>query len=427
MKQVGCWQLPNGMMLYYMAGGSTFNVSGVGFTNAGSINDPPGKVGLAHATEHMLARASRKYTLDEVDLMCWKYMGGPDDDVDIRTAHTNVYFGHGELYQRYKMNAVFDMMASFVHPKTRLITPVDFLSEKGAVHQETYLRGTDVIQEVLDDYLRKTLYARNPARNRIDCDVDHLRTMTTRDVRRFVDRYYVPKNGFIILFGPKPEAAKAMAMQYFGDWEEARTPIFDYDHSDDVPRVSGVLSKEIELPGSHQYHVGVAFPTETFSTENGEALDFLACILEMRLMTKLRDENSNMEAGVYRTPVYIERTKVHGMISASFATIDKDFAKRAEEVMVQEFRGLTADLVRPEEFDAIGFRLLDEYRNALRNDGAALSEMVIDAISNGDTYLQQFVATPERIKGVTRRKLRTVANKYFSSKNGYARVLIKPA
>ena len=75
----------------------------------------------------------------------------------------------------------------------------------------------------------------------------------------------------------------------------------------------------------------------------------------------------------------------------------------------------------------IGFRLLDEYRNALRNDGAALSEMVIDAISNGDTYLQQFVATPERIKGVTRRKLRTVANKYFSSKNGYARVLIKPA
>ena len=346
MKQVGCWQLPNGMMLYYMAGGSTFNVSGVGFTNAGSINDPPGKVGLAHATEHMLARASRKYTLDEVDLMCWKYMGGPDDIVDIRTAHTNVYFGHGELYQRYKMNAVFDMMASFVHPKTRLITPVDFLDRKRRGASDISAERMSFRKFWTTIFVRPSTPATPPATGSIAMSIT-CGPSTTRDVRRFVDRYYVPKNGFIILFGPKPEAAKAMAMQCGGKKHGLRFSIMITVTS----RVSGVLSKEIELPGSHQYHVGVAFPTETFSTEDGEALDFLACILEMRLMTKLRDENSNMEAGVYRTPVYLV-PKSHGMISASFATIDKDFAKRAEEVMVQEFRGLTADLVRPEEFDA---------------------------------------------------------------------------
>ena len=47
----------------------------------------------------------------------WKYMGGPDNNRNIRTDRTSVFYGHGDLLRRKHMLAVFDIMASFVHPR----------------------------------------------------------------------------------------------------------------------------------------------------------------------------------------------------------------------------------------------------------------------------------------------------------------------
>lgn len=427
MWQVQVIPLENGMTLYCHPGNT--NVSGIGFA-AGSIRDPKGKVGMAHFVEHVVTGRSQRYPdARKIDLAFWRYMGGQDNNRNIRTDRTSVFYGHGDLLRRKHMLAVFDIMASFVNPKTRIIDPKmmqDVIeSETSRIHQEYWLRGMDVMEPLLDDLMHQTMYTKNPIRNRVDCEVNDLRSITPKDMEKFVRRYYVPKNAFVIIIGPKVEDAKAMAERYFGDWEGKSVPILDYDHSDDLPELSSVRSFELERAGIGQYHFALGFPTEGYASADGAALDIIRNILELRLNWLLGAENRDFDKGVYRAPAYTERSSLHGMIHATFATTSRDFAAHAEDIILGEFRKLASELVERDELETMIEVNRNEYLDAFWNVPTALCEMIIDAAANGDSDLTGLHAGRGEILRVTRRKIREVANKYFTK--NYARVLIKPA
>lgn len=424
-SRIGVVSLANGMKVYYRPG-HRVNVSGVG-VKAGSIHDPVGKVGLAHITEHATCRLSRKHSdARKIDLMFNAYLGGPDGHINIRTDRTSTFYGHGDLLRRQHMTDVFDVMASFVNPAHRMIEQEGLEIEAAAVHQEYYLNGVDAMTMLLDDLVHATLYEKNPARNRIDCELEDLQKITLNDVRRFLRRYYVPKNAFAIFLGLGKDEAICFANRHFQDWKTTTVPTLDYDHSDDFPRFFRIRSCEVERPGIHQYHGAIAFPTERYDTCDAEAIDVIGRVLAMRLARELREGNRQFHGGTYRTPVYTERTHVHGLIYGSFATASKEFAALAEEVVIREFLRFTTDLIPQDEFDSAIAGLRNEYCDAFWNNPNALQEMIIDAVSNGDEDLDHFHSFRNRLAKVTRRKVRLIAGKYFGE-NGYARVLIKPA
>jgi predicted Zn-dependent peptidase len=415
--------LKNGFRVYCHPG--TANVSGIGI-KAGSIYDPPGMVGMAHFTEHLICRISNRYPDPRaIDLLFRKYMGNPEDSINIRTDRSSTFFGHGDLLRRSHMEAVFDVMASFIHPKNRIVDPAGMWIERAAVHQEYYLNGIDWMPGLLDDLMHRTMYERNPARNRIDCEVEDLQRITIEQVRQFVRRYYVPKNAFAVILGPKVEEAKAMAERYFGDWEEKSVPIMDYDHTDDLPKLSSVRSFELARPGIHQYHCGIGFPTETYMTADAEALDVLANILEVRLNWSLREENRKFDGGSYRTPVYAPRSLTHGLFWGLFATTSREFEARAEDIVLREYKRLKTDLVPQDELETAIRTVQKKYLDAFRDLPGILSEMIICAAANGDDDLTKLHAYRGNVLRVSRRKIRKVADKYFTK--NYARVLIKPA
>jgi predicted Zn-dependent peptidase len=318
-------------------------------------------------------------------------------------------------------------MASFAHPKTRIIDPERLLIEGGAVHQEFHLRGKDVMETLLDDLLHRTMYTTNPVRHRVDCEVKDLKNITQKDIERFLRRYYVPKNAFAIILGPKVEDAKALAEHYFRDWEGKSVPIFDYDHSDDLPELSSVRSFELERAEIGQYHFAIGFPTEGYASADGATLDVIKNILEYRLNWLLREENRDVDKGVYRTPVYTERSLVHGLIEATFATTSREFEARAEEVVLGEFRKLATELVQRDELETMTEVSRNGYLDAFWNIPASLCELIADAATNDDGNLDGLHAYREEILRVNRRKIREVAAKYFGAGKNYARVLIKPA
>jgi predicted Zn-dependent peptidase len=425
MWQVQVGTLSNGMKLYCHPGPA--NVAGIGF-KAGSIYDPQGMVGMAHFTEHLVCQQSTLYDPRAVTLLSRQYMGGPDEDINIRTDRTSVFFGHADLLRRHHLEKMFDVHASFVHPKTRVIDPRTTVpNERRAVHQEYYLRGLDVMESLLYDLVYQTMYEKNPIRNRIDCEIEDLKRITLKDVERFLRRYYVPRNAFAIVLGPKVEVAQAMAERYFRDWEGKRVPALDYDHSDDFPQLSSVRSCEIERTGIHQFHGSIGFPTETDGTPDAAVIDAITHILEVRLGWALRDESYrfDLDSGTYRTPVYAERSFVHGAIWASFATVSESFAKYAEDIILAECGKLKNDLVQVDELKAAIGAVERGYLDAFWNTPATLSEFIIDAVTNGDDDLVGMHAYRGKIYKVTRKKIREVANKYFTK--NYVRVLIKPA
>ena len=240
------------------------------------------------------------------------------------------------------------------------------------------------MESLLNDLMHRTMYKKNPVRNRVDCEIEDLKNITLGDAERFLRRYYVPKNAFAIILGPKVEDAKAMAERYFGDWEGKSIPILDYDRAEDFPELSSIRSFELARPGIRQYHLAIGFPTETYKTSDGATLDVIRNILEFRLNLLLREGNRDLEKGVYRVPLYTERSFVHGLIEATFATTSREFTAHAEEVVLGEFRRLTTELVLHEELEMAVEVNRNTYLDAFWNAPGNLCELIIDAATNED-------------------------------------------
>jgi predicted Zn-dependent peptidase len=427
MYEVRFDSLPNGMMVYYLpTEDTTSNVSGVGF-RAGSIYDPPNKKGLAHVVEHASCRITRKCPNPyQLELGLRRYLGKMDSGgYNIRTDHTSVYYGHDNLRARKGMYAAFDFMASFVHPRHAILDSEGMHQvEVPAVKNEYHLTGTDLPPAVIDELLYKALYTTNPVHWRVDGELEHVHSFTTKDARRFVRRYYVPKNSFMIMLGPKPSLVKELAAQYFGDWTSpTSTPCLDYDHSDDIPQLPGIR-KVYQYRDIHQYHLGMAWPTEAYDTPDAEAIDVLAHILDTRAW-RVREGNTDPNAGAYRAPVDAARTMVHGAIMFWCATRSKKYVAAAERILLEAITSLRENLPTQEEFDVAVANLTDGYKEAFKTSPGILAEMIINATTNGDPELKGIMEFRQRLRRVTRRKVRDMANKYLDP-HAYVRAVVGP-
>lgn len=417
-------RLKNGMLYVsqYGSGGGN-NVAGVG-VKVGSIHDPPGMSGMAHLVEHMRCRYSPKYNGRQVDLIIEKYLGGLDGkEINIGTEKVSTYYGFNNLLRRPHMMTCFDMMADLA--RNGILDQKGLKVEKAAVHQEYYLRGIDVPEGLVWDLTHEVMYRANLARKRVDCQPEELRKITLSNVNRFVQRYYVPRNMFVIMLGPKHEEVRATAEKCFGDWDDDSEPEFKYDNSEEIPTLKQVRSKEIYRPGLRQYHLAIGFPTESYMSPDAEALEALARLWAFRLKEKLREENEEFDKGAYRELCYTSRSFAHGLIYAWFATKSKEFFQEGERIVLAEARRLKEELVADDELDAMVSNLDFSYLDIFKNVAAGLQEEIIEAIANGDENLSRLHTFRDRLRRVTRRKIREIANKYFD--DNYARVALIPA
>ncbi len=418
-------ELPNGVRFYAQhdcTKGSS--LAGIG-VKCGSIYTPPGLVGLPHLVEHVLARECLKYKGEDVDLM-FERLGGPEfGDINIRIDKTSTFFGFDNQLRREVMLFCLDVIANLL--RDRIVNLEGVEVEKAAIHNEYFLRGVDDAFSVIYDGMHEVLYERNPVRMRIDCKIEDLKRITPYHVRRFIKKHYIPQKTFLIAFGPKFNEVSELAKRYLGNWERASVePELDYNHSDDFPVLASVKSLEIPRPGIHQYHLSLGFPTGTYLSRDTEALDVLARIWAYRLRMRLREQNRDFNKGAYRALAFtFSRSFLHGLIFSWFATVSEEFVKQGEEVALQEAEKLKQELADERTFDVVKKSLDDAYLYAFHYSPGGLSEMVVEAVCNGDEELTHLHSYRERLGRVSRRRLRDVANKYFTK--NHARVLIRPA
>ena len=428
--------LDNGIHLYSMAN-SNLNLSAIGF-RSGSIHDPPGLSGMNHLVEHMICRRGANYTERDAERVMNRYMGGTHgSDINIRCDRSSVLYGHGDLRRREHMWKCFDLHADFVKSAIldvnglgpRILDTNALKVEKGAVHNEYRLRGTDVAEEHIYDLLHWHMYRNNPARHRIDCGRTDLHGIKLTQVRQFIEDRYTTKSMFIILIGPKNNEAVEKVREYFGDLPQSSPAPLAYDHSDDFPALEGIRSFELIRPGIRQHHVAIAFPAEKYLSADSEALDVLAAIWEHRIEQRLREKNTNFNAGIYHPNTWFPRTFTHGMIAAWFATVgDSGYVERAIDMAIEECEKLKSDesTIFNDDCEDRKAYLKDSFDQMLLWYPLDLCEAITEATCNGDPKLKRFISYHKRLSQVTPKRLREVARKYFTTPDRFVRVVIKP-
>ena len=426
----------NGIRLYSMAN-SNLNLSAIGFPS-GSIHDPLGMNGMNHLVEHMVSRRGMNYTERDVERIMNRYMGGTHGpDINIRCDRSSVLYGHGDLRRREHMWKCFDMNADLVKSAMldayglgpKVLDLKGLKVEKGAIHNEYRLRGTDVVEEHLYDLLHWHMYQNNPAKCRIDCSKTDLEKIKLGQVRQFIKERYTTNSMFVILIGPQNNEAVEKVREYFGDLPQYPAVPLDYNHSDKFPVLDGVRSFELVRPGIRQHHVAVAFPAGDYLSKDSEALDVLMAILEQRTEKRLREENTDFNAGIYHPDTWFPHTFTHGMIAIWFATVgSNEYVERAISMTVEECEKLKSDesVQLNEDCEDRKTYLRDAYEQMLLWYPQTLCEAVAEATCNGDPELKNLILYRKRLNRVTPKKIREAAQKYFTTPDRFLRIVVKP-
>ncbi len=262
-KKVTEFTLPNGMHFIVCERHEAPVVSFHTYVNAGSVDDPSGKTGLAHMFEHMAFKGTasigslnwpaEKQAMQAIEQVYDRYdaernKGHLADPATLKKLHEEVAaaiekadtFVDENLYPNLiEENGGVGMNAStgedstnyfyslpsnrielwFLLESSRFIAPVfrEFYKERDVVREERRMRTESEPQGKLLEVMLATAFEAHPYKNPAigwPSDIDHLRV---RDAEAFFREYYGPSNITMAIVGDvNPADARRLAEKYFG-------------------------------------------------------------------------------------------------------------------------------------------------------------------------------------------------------------------
>ena len=412
--------LDNGLMFYAHPGGSQ-NLSAIG-VRAGSLETPGGKVGLPHLIEHLLARNSATYTVEQVNLMIMEFCGGPGLH-NIRIDRCSTLYGHDMFAWKHQMTRMFGVFANLL--ESVLVDADSVASEKATVRQEYFLYGKDVMEQDIEDMLAALVFKNHPAGLRIDAEIPDLKSITPADIEQFIRRYYRASNMFVTMFGPSYKEVSRLVRKTFGHWPALPEPRKRSAPQNSFSPLRQIIQQEERRRGIHQTHVAVGFRSEPHGSPDTAALDILCRIWRHKITNRLREDNRDFSSGIYRAYTYSEKTRLHGLLEASFATTSPKYADYGYEVVLEEAERLGGRLTEQDLFRAARNSALNQFQISWTNVPLDVCEMVVEATCNGDRERSGLHSYSESLRAVRREDVRRVAQKYFN--HPHALAMIRPA
>lgn len=342
-KRVTEFTLPNGLHFIVLERHDAPVVSFHTYVNAGSVDDPKGKTGLAHMFEHIafkgtdtigttnwpaekaaLAQIERAY--DQLDLERNKV--NPDAaklksleaalDAAIEKADSyvvpNLYpqiieenggvgmnAGTGEDSTNYFYNFPANRVelwfylesARFLHPVTR-----EFYKERAVVREERRMRTESSPDGKLFEQMLATAISAHPYRMPTVGWASEIEGLRAGDAEAFFRQYYVPANMTIAIVGDvQPAAIKTMAARYFGRLQKRPMPP---QITTIEPMQEGPRRVEVESPAQPVELLAYHRPSQ--KSPDDPVFDVIADILSggrtsMIYKDLVRDKRLSLDAG----------------------------------------------------------------------------------------------------------------------------------
>lgn len=210
--------LPNGLRVFGIRDTSTSNVSVQVWYDVGSKDDPRGRSGFAHMFEHLMFKATRNLTPEQMDRLT-EDVGGfnnasTDDD------YTNYYEVVPANHLERLLWAEAERMGSLV------VEPGFFASERDVVKEELRSRILAAPYGKISLYFRRISYDVHPYARPGIGSIEDLDAATIDDVRAFHATYYRPDNAVLVVAGNyDPAQFDQWVDKYFAPIERPSTPI----------------------------------------------------------------------------------------------------------------------------------------------------------------------------------------------------------
>ena len=185
---------------------------------AGSIDETTGTTGVAHATEHMMFKGTKKVPGAEFSRLI--AAAGGRENAFTASDHT-AYF---QTLPVDKLGLAFRLEADRMAHLS--LKASDFAKEIQVVMEERRMRTEDNPGAKLYEALMATAYEEHPYHNPVIGWMGDLKNMTVGDVRHWYHTWYAPDNATLVVVGDvEPKKVFALAQKYFGPIPAHKLPV----------------------------------------------------------------------------------------------------------------------------------------------------------------------------------------------------------
>jgi predicted Zn-dependent peptidase len=467
-KRVTEFNLPNGMHFIVLERHEAPVVSFHTYVNAGSVDDPKGRTGLAHMFEHMAFKgtetigstdwAAEKKALDNIErvydqLDAERAKLAKADPEKLKTLEAQVHeavekadsFVVPNLYPRIiEENGGVGMNAStgedstdyfynfpanrvelwFYLESARFYHPVyrEFYKERDVVREERRMRVESDPQGKLMEMMLATAIAAHPYRNMPGGWASDIENLRVKDAEKFFAEYYVPANITMAVVGDvNPARIKSLAEEYFGRLSKHPLP-------------DPIMTTEPVQEG--QKHVDVASPAQPIEfvayhrpdqyDKDDPVFDVLSSLLSggrtsIMYRDLVRDKKLALEAGA-------ESEFPGGKYpSLFFFYLVPGLGHTAVE-NEKELDSLIVNLKKEKVDEAALARVKTRTRAALirqLDDNAGLAQLLASYHANYGDWRKLFTSLDE-IDKVTADDVQRVVRQYFTAENRTVAVTLQP-
>lgn len=234
--------LPNGLKVVLVAEPKAPTVTIQIWYRVGSRNEVSGKTGLAHLTEHMMFKGTKRH-------------GKGEFSRQIAEAGGNENAFTGRDYTAYFENLAADRLDLALELEADrmtglLLDPKEFLLERDVVMEERRLRTDDDPQSVVIEQMYAQAFLMHPYRSPIIGWMVDLENLSHEDSARFYRTYYVPNNATLVVVGDiDPRKVLSVIKKTFGRVPKGKpVPVV---HAAEPPQTGErrlIVKKEAQLP-----------------------------------------------------------------------------------------------------------------------------------------------------------------------------------
>ena len=400
MKPCNTATLPNGLRIIHAPSPTSVVYCGYA-VNAGTRDEQPHELGLAHFVEHMLFKGTARRR-------AWHILNRMENVGGELNAYTNkeetvIY----SAFLKKDFTRALELLTDITFRSTFPQHEID--KERGVILEEIDCYEDNPAELIFDDF-EETLFHGHSLGHNILGTPRHIKRFTTASCRGFVDRYYHPSNAVLFVYGNIP-------FSRIVTWAERFTA--------DIPSGIANTSRTAPLPyvprqvettrHTHQTHVMIGCTSYPSGDKRRTGLYLLNNMLggpgmNSRLNLVLREQSGL----VYNVESNLMNYTDTGIFSIYFGT-DATEADRCIELSIKE-------LDRLREHRLTTLQLTAAKKQLMGQVGVASDHFENTALGMAKTYLhygeyEGSEALFRRIEALTSDELWDIANELFRRDN----------
>jgi zinc protease len=408
--------LDNGLQVVVVTNRRAPIVTQMLWYKAGSADDPRGKSGLAHVTEHLMFKGTPKHPDGEFSQIVAR-LGG-EQNAFTSYDYTGYYQSVAREHLERIMALEADRMANLK------LDPSDVRTESQVVVQERKQRVDNSPEGRLSEMATASLYLHHPYGTPVIGWANELDTITPADAEQFYENWYAPNNAVLIIAGDvTAEAVKPLAQEHYGSIPRAEVPerARVREPEQTAPRRVALESAQVRQPS-----LTIRYLAPSYRTAEARATPYALQVLSELLgstptgrlyQALVVDQELAVSAGSWYSPSRWDTTSF-GLYISPRPGKDMD---AVEAALRAEIEALLQDGVSPNEVAQAKERLRAQVAYA-RDDMSTAPRVLGRALTTGQT-IADVESWPERIEAVTPAQVEAAAEAVLRDNSSVTSVL----